>query len=59
LVLTGAGRPGSDFFGEAADVIAASIPHASRQRLAGQSHVADPNVIAAVLVPFLTADSRR
>jgi pimeloyl-ACP methyl ester carboxylesterase len=36
----------------AADAIVASIPHAGRQVIAGQSHVADPKVMAAVLVHF-------
>jgi pimeloyl-ACP methyl ester carboxylesterase len=41
-----------DFFDQAADVIAASIPQAERQTLEGQSHVADPKAIAPVLERF-------
>jgi pimeloyl-ACP methyl ester carboxylesterase len=37
---------------EAADAIAASIPHAERQTLEGQSHVVDPRAMAAVLERF-------
>lgn len=37
---------------EAADAIAASIPHAQRETLEGQPHVADPKVVAAVLEEF-------
>jgi hypothetical protein len=33
----------------AADAIAASIPHAERQTFEGQSHVADPKVVASIL----------
>jgi pimeloyl-ACP methyl ester carboxylesterase len=36
----------------AADAIAAGIPHAERQTIEGQGHVADPKVIAAVLERF-------
>ena len=42
----------SDFFHQAANAIAASIPHAQRQRIEGQSHVADPKTVAAVLERF-------
>jgi pimeloyl-ACP methyl ester carboxylesterase len=42
----------SSFFERAADVIAASIPHAERQTLEGQTHVADPEVLAPVLERF-------
>src|SRR5437762_2991293 len=37
---------------DAADAIAASMPHAIRQRFEGQSHVADPAVIASALTRF-------
>jgi pimeloyl-ACP methyl ester carboxylesterase len=49
LVATGGGE---DFFEQAADAIAASIPHAERLTIAGQSHVADPKVVASVLERF-------
>jgi Alpha/beta hydrolase family len=39
----------------AADAIAASIPHAERRTLAGQSHIADPKVIAPLLERFFGA----
>jgi pimeloyl-ACP methyl ester carboxylesterase len=40
----------------AADAIAASIPRAERQTLEGQSHVADPKAVVAVLEPFFGGD---
>jgi pimeloyl-ACP methyl ester carboxylesterase len=49
LVATGGG---DDFFEQAADAIAASTPHAERQILEGQSHVADPKAVAQVLERF-------
>jgi len=49
LVATG-GRDG--FFDHAADAIAASIAGARRVTIEGQSHVADPKVVAAVLARF-------
>ncbi|WP_394835836.1 alpha/beta hydrolase [Pendulispora rubella] len=55
LVLTGAAEPSShdgNFFGRAATAIVASIPHAKRQVLKGQTHVADPKVLASVLRRF-------
>jgi pimeloyl-ACP methyl ester carboxylesterase len=36
----------------AADVIAASIPHARRQTFEGQSHVAKPTAVAPILEQF-------
>jgi pimeloyl-ACP methyl ester carboxylesterase len=36
----------------AADAIAASIPHAQRQTFEGQSHAADPKVVAPILEQF-------
>jgi hypothetical protein len=36
----------------AADAIAASIPHAERRTLEGQSHIADPEVVAPLLEGF-------
>jgi pimeloyl-ACP methyl ester carboxylesterase len=38
---------------EAADAVAASIPHAQRQTFEGQSHVADPKAVAPILEQFL------
>jgi hypothetical protein len=40
--------------GPAADAIAAAIPLAERRTLAGQSHVADPEVVAPTLTRFLS-----
>jgi pimeloyl-ACP methyl ester carboxylesterase len=60
LVATGGASPdsfvggGGDFFDRAADAIAASIPHARRQTIAGQAHVADPKALAPVLERFFT-----
>jgi pimeloyl-ACP methyl ester carboxylesterase len=42
----------SGFFEWAADAIAARIPHAERQTLEGQTHVADPKVLTPVLERF-------
>ncbi|GIG87948.1 alpha/beta fold hydrolase [Plantactinospora endophytica] len=47
---TGGLQPG--FFDDAADAIAASIPKAERRLLDGQTHVADPAVLASVLGRF-------
>jgi Alpha/beta hydrolase family len=58
LVATGVGArlPGAAAWvlalDPAADAIAASIPHAQRQTFEGQSHVADPKVVAPVLEQF-------
>jgi pimeloyl-ACP methyl ester carboxylesterase len=58
LVATGGGSPdsfvggGGDFFGKAADAIAASIPRAERQTIEGQTHMVDPKVLAPVLERF-------
>jgi pimeloyl-ACP methyl ester carboxylesterase len=49
LVLTG-GR--DDFFERAADALAAALPHAQRQILEGQSHVADAKLVSSVLAEF-------
>jgi pimeloyl-ACP methyl ester carboxylesterase len=37
---------------KAADEIAASIPHAKRQTFEGQSHIADPKIVASILEQF-------
>lgn len=58
LVATGVGArlPGAPSWvlalDQAADAIAASIPHGERQIIEGQSHVADPKVLASVLDRF-------
>jgi pimeloyl-ACP methyl ester carboxylesterase len=46
-----AGLP-PDFFDQAADAIAASVPRAERTTLEGQGHVADPTAVAPVLARF-------
>jgi pimeloyl-ACP methyl ester carboxylesterase len=59
LVATGGGSPDSHvgelpvrFYDQAADAIAASVPHAERQTIEGQTHVVDPKAMAAVLRRF-------
>jgi pimeloyl-ACP methyl ester carboxylesterase len=58
LVATGGASPdsfvggGGDFFGRAADAIAASIPNAQRQVIEGQTHMVDPKVLAPALERF-------
>ena len=60
LVATGGASPdsfvagGGDFFARAADAIAASIPHAQRRTIEGQTHMADPKVLAPLLQRFYT-----
>ncbi|GII58588.1 alpha/beta hydrolase [Planotetraspora thailandica] len=44
---------GGDFFGDAAAAIAASIPHAERRSVEGQTHSVDPAVLAPILAEFL------
>lgn len=41
-----------DFFEQAADAIAASIPHAERRTIRGSGHMADPKALAPVLERF-------
>jgi hypothetical protein len=60
LVLTGDERPPDaarwvQALDEAADVIATAIPDAMRDTLVGQGHVAEPDAVAARLVPFFAA----
>jgi pimeloyl-ACP methyl ester carboxylesterase len=43
---------GNDFFEQAADAVAASLPRAERRIMAGQGHVADPRMVAPVLERF-------
>jgi hypothetical protein len=58
LVATGGASPdsflggGGAFFDRAADAIAASIPHAERRVIEGQTHMVDPKVLAPVLERF-------
>jgi pimeloyl-ACP methyl ester carboxylesterase len=58
LVATGGASPdsfvggGGDFFDQAADAIAESIPQAERQTLEGQTHMVDPKALAPVLARF-------
>jgi pimeloyl-ACP methyl ester carboxylesterase len=49
LVATGGGQ---EFFEQAADAITASLPHAHRLTLEGQTHLVDPKVLAPVLERF-------
>jgi len=44
-----------DVFDQAADAIAASIPHAERQTIEGQTHMVDPKALAPVLERFFSA----
>ena len=53
LVLTGA-DPGG-FFGPAADALVATLPNAERKVLAGEGHVAAPEVLAEALAEFFGA----
>lgn len=57
VVVTGDDRPDGAAkwimaLDDAADAITASLPHAARERLAGQGHVADPRAIVPVLERF-------
>jgi pimeloyl-ACP methyl ester carboxylesterase len=58
LVAAGEPRPGAPSWAlaldEAADAVAASIPHAQRQTLEGQSHVIDAKALAPMLERFFT-----
>jgi pimeloyl-ACP methyl ester carboxylesterase len=49
LVATGGG---ADFFEQAADALAASLPNAERLVIEGQGHVADPKTVAQILGRF-------
>jgi pimeloyl-ACP methyl ester carboxylesterase len=58
LVLTGDHRPPDAArwvlaLDGAADAIAAALPNGERGTLPGQGHVADPEMVAAALLPFL------
>ena len=52
LVVTGGGQ---EFFEQAADAIAAGLPHAQRLTLEGQAHLVDPKALAPVLARFFGA----
>lgn len=57
MVITGGVRPPGAAswvlaLDQAADAIAGNIPHAQRQTLEGQGHVADPKAVAPVLERF-------
>ncbi len=52
LVATGGEQP---FMEDAADAIAAAIPHSERLVLEGQGHVVDPGSMAAALIRFFDA----
>lgn len=61
--LAATGGPGSEagvaglppgFYDQAADAIAASVPHAVRRSIEGSGHVADPSAVAPVLQRFFT-----
>jgi pimeloyl-ACP methyl ester carboxylesterase len=54
LVLTGGA---DEFFERAADALAAALRWGERQTLQGQSHVADPSVVAPLLARFFGATS--
>jgi pimeloyl-ACP methyl ester carboxylesterase len=60
LVATGGASPdsfvggGGDFFAQAADAIAASVPHAERLTIEGQTHMVDPKALAPVLERFFS-----
>jgi hypothetical protein len=49
LVATGGSN---DYFEQAADDVAASLPNAERQVIEGQGHMVDSKVMAAVLTRF-------
>ncbi|HEY7093654.1 MAG TPA: alpha/beta hydrolase [Ktedonobacterales bacterium] len=51
-VLVADGGASPDWMGHAADALAKVLPHASRQTLAGQTHMVDPNTLAPVLSAF-------
>jgi pimeloyl-ACP methyl ester carboxylesterase len=51
LVVTGGGQ---DFFEQAGDAIAASIPYPERLTIEGQTHVANPKALAPVLERFFS-----
>jgi pimeloyl-ACP methyl ester carboxylesterase len=51
-VLVADGGDSSAWVHHAADALANVLPHASRQTLAGQTHMVDPTVLAPVLIEF-------
>src|SRR5436309_2261873 len=52
-VLVADGGASDAWVHHAADALAKVLPHASRQTLAGQIHMVDPNVLAPVIIEFL------
>ncbi|MGE5334517.1 MAG: alpha/beta fold hydrolase [Nitrososphaerota archaeon] len=54
LVLVVDGGASDAWIRHAADALAKILPHASRQTLAGQTHMVDPNVLAPVITEFFT-----
>jgi len=52
-VLVADGGASDAWVHHAADALAKVLPHASRQTLAGQTHMVDPNVLAPVIIEFL------
>jgi pimeloyl-ACP methyl ester carboxylesterase len=52
-VLVADGGASPDWMGHAADALAKVLPNASRQTLAGQTHMVDPNALAPVMIEFL------
>jgi pimeloyl-ACP methyl ester carboxylesterase len=48
---------GGDFFDQAADAIAASVPQAQRVTVEGQTHMVDPKALAPVLERFFSGRS--
>jgi hypothetical protein len=53
-VLVADGGASDAWIRHGADALANILPHASRQTLAGQTHMVDPNVLAPVLIEFFT-----
>jgi pimeloyl-ACP methyl ester carboxylesterase len=51
LVVDGGASPA--WMGHAADALAKVLPNASRQTLAGQTHMVDPNALAPLMIEFL------
>jgi hypothetical protein len=43
---------GNDFFEQAADAIAASLPHSERLIIEGQTHTVDPKALGRLLERF-------
>jgi hypothetical protein len=52
-VLVADGGASLDWMGHVADALAKVLPNASRQPLAGQTHLVDPSALALVMIEFL------